>query len=57
MEHARRAIVVADGSKAGRVAFAEIAPLERVGELITDGSADAEALAAIRDAGVEVTIV
>jgi DeoR family transcriptional regulator of aga operon len=57
MERARRVVVVADGSKAGRVAFAEICPLDRVGELITDGSADPAALDAIRDAGVEVTIV
>lgn len=57
LERSRTAIVVADGSKAGRVAFAEIAPLELVGELITDGSADGAALAAIRDAGVAVTIV
>jgi DeoR family transcriptional regulator of aga operon len=57
MERARRAIVVADGSKVGRVAFAEISTLEPVGELITDGSADRAALDAIREAGVGVTIV
>jgi DeoR family transcriptional regulator of aga operon len=57
IERARRAIVVADGSKVGRVAFAEISPLELVAELITDGSADPVALEAIREAGVEVTIV
>lgn len=57
IDRARRAIVVADGSKVGRVAFAEISPLERVRELITDGSADPVAIAAIREAGVAVTIV
>jgi DeoR family transcriptional regulator of aga operon len=56
MEHARRVIVVADGSKVGKAAFARICPLEMVGELITDRSADAEALETIREAGVEVTI-
>jgi DeoR family transcriptional regulator of aga operon len=57
LERARRAIVVADGSKVGRVAFAEISSLAEVGELITDVSADRVALAAIREAGVEVTII
>ncbi|MGH2637356.1 MAG: DeoR/GlpR family DNA-binding transcription regulator [Actinomycetota bacterium] len=57
MEHARRVIVVADGSKVGRAAFARICPLEGVGELITDASADRAALAAIGEAGVEVTLV
>ena len=57
MEHARRVIVVADGSKVGNAAFARIASVDRVNELITDGSADPAALEEIRDAGVEVTIV
>ena len=57
MEHARRVIVVADGSKVGKAAFAQIAPLDRVNELITDDSADRGALGQIREAGVEVTIV
>jgi DeoR family transcriptional regulator, aga operon transcriptional repressor len=57
MERARRVIVVADGSKVGRVAFARISSLDRVGELITAASADPVALEAIRDAGVQVTIV
>ncbi len=57
MEHARRVLVVADGSKVGKVAFARICSLELVAELITDASADTEALDAIREAGVEVAIV
>lgn len=57
VERAGRAIVVADGSKVGRVAFAEICSLDRVGELITDGSADPSALDEIREAGVHITIV
>jgi DeoR family transcriptional regulator, aga operon transcriptional repressor len=57
MERASRVIVVADGSKVGKVAFARICPLERVGELITDASADRDGLQAIGEAGVEVTIV
>jgi len=57
MERSRRSIVVADGSKVGKVAFAEIGILARAEELITDASADPVALDAIREAGVEVTIV
>ena len=57
MEHARRVIVVADGSKVGRVAFAQICALDLVHELITDGSADPAALSAIGESGVEVTVV
>lgn len=57
MEHARRVIVVADGSKVGKAAFARIASVDRVSELITDRSADPVALEEIRDAGVDVTIV
>lgn len=57
VEHARQIVVVADGSKVGRLAFARICPLECVGELITDAAADPTALAAIRDVGVAVTTV
>ena len=56
MDHARRVIVVADGSKIGNAAFARICPLESAGELITDASADPVALQAIREGGVDVTI-
>ena len=57
MERARRSVVVADSSKIGRTAFARICAIERVHELITDGAADDGAVAAIRDAGVAVTVV
>ena len=57
LQRARRVIVVADSSKIDRVAFARICPLAEVDELITDAGADSAALAALRDAGVEVTTV
>jgi len=57
MERARRSVVVADSSKIGRMAFARICAIERVHELITDGEADDGAVAAIREAGVAVTVV
>jgi DeoR family transcriptional regulator of aga operon len=57
MQRARRSIVVADSSKVGRTAFARICEIEDVHELITDAAADHDAVAAIREAGVHVTIV
>jgi DeoR family transcriptional regulator of aga operon len=54
---ARRVIVVADSSKVGQVAFARICDLERVDEVISDVDADPAVVAAIRDAGIEMTLV
>jgi DeoR family transcriptional regulator of aga operon len=54
---ARRVIVVADSSKVGQVAFARICDLERVDEVISDIAADPAVVAAIRDAGIEMTLV
>jgi len=53
----RRVVVVADSSKIGKVAFAQICPVERVHELITDVEADPKLVAGLREAGVEVTTV
>jgi DeoR family transcriptional regulator of aga operon len=55
--HAQRVIVVADGSKIGRLALAQVAKIEQVDLLVTDSSADPDALEAIRAAGVEVQVV
>lgn len=57
LSRARRIIVVADASKVGRVAFAQICPLEQVDELITDRKVDPEHVAALEAAGVTVTCV
>jgi DeoR family transcriptional regulator of aga operon len=57
ISRARRVVVVADSSKVGQVAFARICRLDEVDELITDGAADAATVAAVRDAGVVVTLV
>jgi DeoR family transcriptional regulator, aga operon transcriptional repressor len=57
ISRARRVIVIADGSKVGQVAFARICRLGEVHELITDDAADHATVAAIRDAGVDVTLV
>jgi DeoR family transcriptional regulator, aga operon transcriptional repressor len=51
-----RVIVVADGSKVGRVCLARICSVTDVATLVTDRSADATALDAIRRAGAEVVL-
>jgi DeoR family transcriptional regulator of aga operon len=55
--HAQRTIVVADGSKIGRLAMAQVAEIDQVYALVTDDTADPDALAAIERAGVIVHIV
>ena len=50
-------IVVTDSTKIGRVAFARICSLAEIDALITDAGADAGALAALRDAGIDVISV
>jgi DeoR family transcriptional regulator, aga operon transcriptional repressor len=53
---AQRTVIVADGSKIGNVALAQIASIDQVAMLITDRSADEAELAAIAEAGVEIVI-
>jgi DeoR family transcriptional regulator of aga operon len=57
VERARRVVVVADGSKIGRVAFARICEITDVHELISDSSAHPPALAALTEAGLVVETV
>jgi DeoR family transcriptional regulator of aga operon len=57
IERARTVIVVADGSKLGRAAFARICDIDAVDEVITDASAAMESVAGLRDAGLTVTLV
>jgi DeoR family transcriptional regulator, aga operon transcriptional repressor len=57
IKRARRAIVVADSSKLGRVAFARICALEEIDALITDQGSDSPELGAVRDSGISVTTV
>jgi DeoR family transcriptional regulator of aga operon len=53
---AERVIVVADGSKVGRAALAQMAQIVQIDVFVTDSSADAEELDRIRAAGVEVVL-
>ncbi len=54
---ARRRVVLADSSKIGQVALAKFAELDEIDLLITDAAADPEAVAAIREKGLEVKLV
>ena len=56
-ERAERVVVVADGSKLGRRAFARICHTTQVHELVTDTDADPEAVRAFEAAGVDVHTV
>lgn len=55
--HAGRAIVVADGTKIGRLTLAKVADIGQIDVLITDDSADRAELERIASQGVEVHIV
>ena len=57
IERARHVVVVTDSSKIGLVAFAQICPIDRVHEVITDAGADRGLLAQLREAGVNVVTV
>ena len=57
IDRAPHVVVVADGSKLGRVAFARICPISAVHELITDQEADPRELTALREAGLPTMVV
>lgn len=57
MDRASHVVVVADGSKLGRVAFARICPISAVHELVTDAEANDEELLGLREVGLDVTVV
>lgn len=56
LRSAREKIVLADGSKFGVTTFASVAPLTSVDRIVTDATAPAEMLQAIRRQGVDVII-
>jgi DeoR family transcriptional regulator of aga operon len=57
IRHAQRAVLVADSSKIGQVTFARICLAREVDELITDRGADPAAVQALREIGMQVTLV
>jgi len=54
--HARRCVGLADASKLGKVAFAQVCPADAVDVLITDADADEPLLAPLRALGMEVLV-
>ena len=56
-EISREVIAVVDASKWGQVALASFAPLGQVDRVIADTAAPAEMVAALREGGIEVTLV
>lgn len=56
IDAARRTVVLADSSKAGREDFAHVSSLERIDALVTDAGLDADHATAFESAGVEVVI-
>jgi DeoR family transcriptional regulator of aga operon len=56
LSRAQRVIVVADSTKLGQVAFARICGISDIDEVITDRDADPGEVAALEEAGVQVTV-
>src|SRR5690606_9291982 len=54
VEQAGTVVVIADGSKLGRTAFARICPIDRVDTLVTDTGADPEVVKRFTEAGLRV---
>ncbi|GAA0913945.1 DeoR/GlpR family DNA-binding transcription regulator [Nonomuraea longicatena] len=54
---ARQVVIVADGSKLGRRAFARICPLSQIDVLVTDSTAPDDLLARLGESGVRVVQV
>lgn len=57
VRHAQRVVIVADGSKIGRITLAKVADIEEVDDLVTDSTADPDELRRIRERGVRVHVV
>lgn len=55
--NAQRVMVVADGSKVGRITLAKVADLSEINALVTDRTADHDELERIAAAGVEIYVV
>lgn len=55
--NAQRVMVVADGSKVGRITLAKVADLSEINALVTDRTADPDELERIAAAGVEIYVV
>ncbi|MCC6313873.1 MAG: DeoR/GlpR transcriptional regulator [Thermomicrobiales bacterium] len=54
LRSARRRVVVADGSKLGKIAFVRVTPIDGADTLITDAEADPAVVTRLRETGLEV---
>jgi DeoR/GlpR family transcriptional regulator of sugar metabolism len=57
IERSKEVIAVVDSSKWGQVAFATFASVDQINQVISDSSAPEEMVNALRDRGIQVTIV
>jgi len=57
LRQSKRAVVLADSTKLGRIAFATICPVAAVQTLITDSGADPAELQRLRAVGLEILVV
>ncbi len=57
LRSAREVTVVADASKFGRVAFAAVAPLEKITRIITDDSLSPDIVSVLQERDIEVILV
>jgi DeoR family transcriptional regulator, aga operon transcriptional repressor len=57
IERAARTVVLADGSRLGRIMLAHIVPVSEVDEVLTDATAHPAQVDALREAGATVTVV
>lgn len=55
--HSQRLIIVADGSKIGRLTWAKVVDAERISDLVTDSTADMAELSQLAAAGVRIHCV
>jgi DeoR/GlpR family transcriptional regulator of sugar metabolism len=53
---AREVVLVVTGDKVGRRSFTQVAPLESIGTIVTDGSADPRILEAMGTRGVRIIV-
>lgn len=56
VEHSRKAILVTDSSKIGRVGFSPVKPISAYNTIITDTNAPPDFVAAVQELGVEVIL-
>jgi len=57
IEHSHELVILADGSKFGRIGSLTLCPVERAKRIVTTTDANAELLNALREKGIEIILV